>query len=325
MKNFVLWICLILIVVAAVLLLCGCVSVVTFNGYENADKYEAGNKTFNSGVKKVEINWCSGEIKIVKSSASQISVCESGDADLPEEKRVHTYLDGDVLKIQFWKSGLSSSVDSDKKHLTVEVPDGVDIKINNTSSVISAEDLNTKNVEIDSVSGAVNIGSISSENTTLISTSGAIHADSISSNNIKVVSTSGSIRAGSISSSDASFSTTSGAIHIENADVANMIQCGSVSGSVNVGSLKAPSADISATSGSMNIGIQACDKIAIGTTSGSVDITLAEGIGASVEYSSTSGSVKIEKEFYKSGNKYIIGNGGCDISAGSTSGSLKIR
>ena len=35
--------------------------------------------------------------------------------------------------------------------------------------------------------------------------------------------------------------------------------------------------------------------------------------------------IKIEKEFYKSGNKYIIGNGGCDISVGSTSGSLKIR
>lgn len=325
MKNFVLWICLILIVVAAVLLLCGCVSVVTFNGYENADKYEAGNKTFDSGVKKVEINWCSGEIKIVKSSASQISVCESGDTDLPEEKRVHTYLDGDVLKIQFWKSGLSSSVDSDKKHLTVEIPDGVNIEINNTSSVISAEALNTKNVEIDSVSGAVNIGSISSENTTLISTSGAIHADSISSNNIKVVSTSGSIRAGSISSSDASFSTTSGAIHIENADIANKIKCGSVSGSVNVGSLKAPEVDISSTSRSINIGAKACNKIDIGTISGSVDITLADGMGASVEYSSISGRVKIEKEFYKSGNKYIIGNGGCDISVGSTSGSLKIR
>lgn len=105
MKNIILWTCLIFVVVAAALLLCGCVSVVTFNTYENADKYEAGNKTFGSDVKKVEINWCCGEIKIVKSSACSVSVCESGDADLPEEKRVHTYLEGDVLKIQFWNRG----------------------------------------------------------------------------------------------------------------------------------------------------------------------------------------------------------------------------
>ena len=306
MKNIVLWTCLIFVVVAAALLLCGCVSVVTFNTYENADKYEAGNKTFGSDVKKIEINWCCGEIKIVKSSASSVSVCESGDADLPEEKRVHTYLEGDVLKIQFWKSGLSSSVDSDKKHLTVELPDGVDIKINNTSAVISAEALNTDNVEIITASGGISVGNISSCN-------------------VRVVSTSGGISIESISSDDANIISTSGRIQIENADIADVFDCGSVSGSVNVGSVKAPQVNISSNSGSINIGADVCDKIDIGTTSGSVDITLADGIGASVEYSSTSGSVKIEKEFYKSGNKYIIGNGGCDISVGSTSGSLKIR
>ena len=306
MKNIILWTCLIFVVVAAALLLCGCVSVVTFNTYENADKYEAGNKTFGSDVKKVEINWCCGEIKIVKSSASSVSVCESGDADLPEEKRVHTYLDGDVLKIQFWKSGLSSSVDSDKKHLTVELPDGVDIKINNTSAVISAEALNTDNVEIITASGGISVGNISSCN-------------------VRVVSTSGGISIESISSDDANIISTSGRIQIENADIADVFDCGSVSGSVNVGSLKALQVDISSNSGSINIGADVCDKIDIGTTSGSVDITLADGIDASVEYSSTSGSIKIEKEFYKSGNKYIIGNGGCDISVGSTSGSLKIR
>lgn len=306
MKNIILWICLIFVVVAAALLLCGCVSVVTFNTYENADKYEAGNKTFGSDVKKVEINWCCGEIKIVKSSDSSVSVCESGDADLPEEKRVHTYLEGDVLKIQFWKSGLSSSVDSDKKHLTVELSDGVDIKINNTSAVISAEALNTDNVEIITASGGISVGNISSCN-------------------VRVVSTSGGISIESISSDDANIISTSGRIQIENADIADVFDCGSVSGSVNVGSVKAPQVNISSNSGSINIGADVCDKIDIGTTSGSVDITLADGIGASVEYSSTSGSVKIEKEFYKSGNKYIIGNGGCDISVGSTSGSLKIR
>lgn len=306
MKNIILWTCLIFVVVAAALLLCGCVSVVTFNTYENADKYEAGNKTFGSDVKKVEINWCCGEIKIVKSSDSSVSVCESGDADLPEEKRVHTYLEGDVLKIQFWKSGLSSSVDSDKKHLTVELSDGVDIKINNTSAVISAEALNTDNVEIITASGGISVGNISSCN-------------------VRVVSTSGGISIESISSDDANIISTSGRIQIENADIADVFDCGSVSGSVNVGSVKAPQVNISSNSGSINIGADVCDKIDIGTTSGSVDITLADGIGASVEYSSTSGSVKIEKEFYKSGNKYIIGNGGCDISVGSTSGSLKIR
>ena len=306
MKNIILWTCLIFVVVAAALLLCGCVSVVTFNTYENADKYEAGNKTFGSDVKKVEINWCCGEIKIVKSSASSVSVCESGDADLPEEKRVHTYLEGDVLKIQFWKSGLSSSVDSDKKHLTVELSDGVDINIHDTSAVISAEALNTDNVEIITASGGISVGNISSCN-------------------VRVVSTSGGISIEGISSDDANIISTSGRIQIENADIADVFDCGSVSGSVNVGSVKAPQVNISSNSGSINIGADVCDKIDIGTTSGSVDITLADGIGASVEYSSTSGSVKIEKEFYKSGNKYIIGNGGCDISVGSTSGSLKIR
>lgn len=82
---------------------------------------------------------------------------------------------------------------------------------------------------------------------------------------------------------------------------------------------------MSSTSGSIDIGAKACDKMDIGTTSGSINITLSEGMGASVEFSSTSGSIKIEKQFYMSGNKYIIENGGCDISVSSTSGSLKIR
>lgn len=159
----------------------------------------------------------------------------------------------------------------------------------------------------------------------IITASGGISVGNISSCNVRVVSTSGGISIESISSDDANIISTSGRIQIENADIADVFDCGSVSGSVNVGSLKALQVDISSNSGSINIGADVCDKIDIGTTSGSVDITLADGIGASVEYSSTSGSVKIEKEFYKSGNKYIIGNGECDISVGSTSGSLKIR
>ena len=306
MKKMILWICLISLLVFSSLLLCGCTSIVSFDSYENVEKYETGDKIFDAEIKEVEINWSCGEIKIVKSSSTSVTVTESGGTTLSEEKRVHTYLDGDILKIQFWKSGLSSSVDSTKKHVTVEVPDGVDIKINNTSSTIVAESLNTDSVDIRSVSGGIRIGDISSCNLMVVSTSGGIRVESISSDDAKIISTSGSIR-------------------IENADIANVFDCGSVSGSVNVGSVKAPQVDISSTSGSINIGAEACDKIDIGTTSGSIDITLAEGMGASVEFSSTSGSIKIEKQFCNSGNKYIIENGGCDISVSSTSGSLKIR
>ena len=74
--------------------------------YSNADRYTAGDFTYDeSKVKKVEIEWASGSVTL-KNGKGTLSVSESGAESLPEAEKLHWWIDGTTLKIKFCKSGL---------------------------------------------------------------------------------------------------------------------------------------------------------------------------------------------------------------------------
>ena len=90
------------------LLLFACVGCITITGlscsvpvrYSNADKYTAGNFTYESDkVDKVEIEWAAGGIKLLNGKGT-LSVTESGSDDLSEDEQMHWWLDGKTLKIK---------------------------------------------------------------------------------------------------------------------------------------------------------------------------------------------------------------------------------
>ena len=126
--------------------------------YKNANKYTAGDFEYKaSGVSRVEINWIDGNITIRQSGKDVLAVEENGK-DLKNPQKLHWYLDGDTLMIQYCKSGYNGRIPSSSKDLTIEVPEGIELKINSVSSGIRVdEDQEYENLEINTVSGTADI------------------------------------------------------------------------------------------------------------------------------------------------------------------------
>ena len=68
-----------------------------------------------------------------------------------------------------------------------------------------------------------------------------------------------------------------------------------------------------------------CGSASAETVSGSIDITLSGGRGATVEYKSISGRRSSALEYTVSEDKYILGDGACRMFARTTSGDMPIK
>ena len=158
-------------IAAAASLLSGC-SIKAAVNYKNAGKYKAGNFEYNaSDVSSVDINWISGSIVVKQSDSSALSVKEE-DTGLKDKQKLHWYLDGDKLIIQYCKSGYHGSFFSVKKNLTVEVPAGINLDIDSVSSDVTVT--NGKKF------GKVNLDTVSGDADLEIKECGSLDADTVS-------------------------------------------------------------------------------------------------------------------------------------------------
>lgn len=154
-------------------------SYITGEDYPDARKYKTGAFTYAADeVKAVEVYWRSGEIALIESGASELSVSESG-GELPEDTALHYLLDGGVLRIRFCGSGARILVNEADKRLRLEVPKGIDISVHTTSALLKADALEQGNILISAFSGRTELGTVTAENIDLSSSSGAIRAGSI--------------------------------------------------------------------------------------------------------------------------------------------------
>lgn len=205
--------------------------------------------------------------------------------DLEDSKKVHSYIDNGTLYVKFWQSGKKARVKAKDKHLTVKYPKCQDISIVSSSGILVADDINCNNLDITTTSGTITVGSINANNTNITTTSGAITFGDLRVDNINIGTTSGSFDCGSIDTSILNFG---------------------------------------ATSGSFNAKISKASVVSIDGTSSSVLLKLVD-LGATINYQSTSGSFSCEKDYSIINGKTVIGDGSCNISVNTTSGSLKIR
>lgn len=282
-----LYLCAVLVFLAASLTGCAFGGIVTGEVYENAESYSSGNFTYSAAdVQKVYVHWYSGAVELVQTDGERLSVSESGQ-NLSESEKLHYLLKDGQLNIQFWESGYSSAVRSAEKRLLVEIPQGISVSIVSVSATVSVGDLTAYDFEAISVSGDCAIGHLTCKSANLVSTSGCISADGITADeNIKV---------------------------------------GSVSGKIEIRGADMPVAQLNSTSGNIELTIEDCQAIDIGTTSGSVTIVLPERLGATVSYRATSGGITVAQAYEKRNGNYVIGDGTCAISVRSTSGNLRIR
>jgi len=102
------------------------------------------------------------------------------------------------------------------------------------------------------------------------------------------------------------------------------VNLNSVSGTVDIyGTFT--DVDIDTVSGWVNIGSEKCpEDLEIGTTSGSIYLTLPENSAFSLEFNTVSGDFSTDLPFTVAGSKYIYGTGGGNFEIDTISGDLSI-
>jgi DUF4097 and DUF4098 domain-containing protein YvlB len=276
----------------------------TGEDYPNAEKYHTGAFTYNAAdIKAVEVYWRSGEVEITESDKAKLHVRESG-GELPEGTAMHHFLDDSVLRIRFCKSGAKIVVDATDKHLSLEVPKGIDISIHTTSALVKAVDLNQNSVLIAALSGSTELGIVTADTIDLSSSSGSIHADSISAQSLKCSAASGAVDIGAVST--------------------QTLECSTSSGGVTMHGITAETAKITASSGSVELALTKVPSAEIYTSSGTVNLALGNG-GAEVLYTSSSGKLLTDHAYDRKGDLYVFGEGTSNITVETASGNLKIQ
>ena len=272
--------------------------------YPNAEKYQTGAFTYNTAdIKAVEVYWRSGEVEITESDNSELQVKESG-GELPEDTAMHYLLDDGVLRIRFCKSGAKIQVNATDKHLSLEVPKGIDLSVHTTSALVKADDLNQNSILIAALSGRTELGTVTADTVDLSSSSGAICADGLSGQSLKCSASSGSVDIGTVS--------------------VKTLDCSTSSGGVTIGSTVSEIATITTSSGSVDLTLTKVPSAEIYTSSGTVDLILAKG-GAEVLYTTNSGKLLTNRSYDRKGDLYVFDEGASSITVETSSGNLKIQ
>lgn len=167
----------------SVLLLCtvlcmtlsGCDNTTYF--YDDFDKYTKGGATLEATIKNIEIDWVSGDVKILKHSENTIAFSETSNKKTNDDTSMYYYLEGDTLHIKFAKSG-KLHFSNLQKSLTVELPESLlldEADIDVVSAGLITDNINVKELELDTVSGDIVVKSSTLNDFDINSVSGSIN------------------------------------------------------------------------------------------------------------------------------------------------------
>ncbi len=167
----------------SVLLLCvilcpvlsGCSNTTYF--YDDFDKYTKGGATLETVIKNIEIDWISGDVKILKHAKNTIAFNETSNKKVNDDTSMYYYVEDDTLHIKFAKSG-KFRFSNLEKSLTVELPESLlldEVDINMVSADLTMDNINVKELDIDTVSGDIVTKSSAMEDFDIDSVSGSVN------------------------------------------------------------------------------------------------------------------------------------------------------
>ena len=203
--------------------------------YANADKYLAGDQTYEEEITALDIDWISGSVTLVE-DPTIIGVKVEEVTDLTKEQEwVHSYVDNGKLMVKFFASGTwCSKPFGYTKELTVTYRPGIDsINIDLTSGSLNAKSMTAKDVEIDMTSGNATIDSIVAESVDTDLTSGEIEIKQMTAKEFDADLTSGTFTVGFTSIEKADFDLTSGKINMTLPVDGGTVKVSKTSGTVN--------------------------------------------------------------------------------------------
>lgn len=276
----------------AIITICFTGCVVSSNTYKNADKYSAGNADFEGGkVKSLDINWISGNVKVTRHDLDTVVVTETSDKDLKEAQEVHTWLDGNVLRIQYCKSGESFIFKKIEKDLEIKIPKDMELEdfhYDGASGNCSFQDISADTFDIDSSSGDVTLK-----------------------------------QKGESSSIDVDVS--SGKIDVT-AETVDKIDADSSSGKIKVTAENAKKVKADASSGNIELHFaNVPSDTEADASSGDITIYVPEDSDFTADVDTSSGDFDSDIALTKDGSKYINGDGSNDMNLNTSSGDIEIK
>ena len=302
-----------LILTAVIVLIAACFTscVSMSDSYANSDKYSAGNAEFSGGsVHSLDINWSSGKVIVSRHDADTVTITESSKTDLKNSQKVHTWLDGDILRIQYCKSGETFVGFTDiEKELEIKLPAEMELtalSYDGSSGDAVFEEISAKSFKADSSSGDVKLIACTADEFDIESSSGDI--------------TVGQAGEAALLSAEAS----SGDIEIS-AEKVGELEAETSSGDIGISVKGARTVDAEASSGSIALHLAEMPEAAnIDTSSGSVKVYVPEGAGFTADIDTSSGDFDSGIALSKEGGKYISGSGSARLSIETSSGNIRI-
>jgi DUF4097 and DUF4098 domain-containing protein YvlB len=254
--------------------------------YWNFWSYSNGSsfKYNASEIKKVDITWVSGEIDVVMGEGTELTVAETSEG-LSDDAKMHYYIKDDKLTIHYSKAMLKEDIDPEKKHLRVEIPSGIELDIDSVNANVTIGDAVLGRIKLTSISGNAKFGSVIS-------------------NEIKTETIEGTFSAVDI--------------------VADKFISDSVSGAVSISTISANEIKLKTVSGKTDMYISKKSKVKVSGVSGEVSLDIAENTGATVEFSTMSGTFSSDKPHKTNNKTYIFGKGETEITVETVNGNLNI-
>ncbi len=258
--------------------------------YADAEKYIPGTAELSETVEWIDVHWPVGSVTVKPHGADTVSFSEESAKELTDDARLHYWLDGATLHIQFCQAG-KWLLDEMEKDLTVLVPDTLtlaEVEVNSLSAEVCLDGLRADRLTVDTTSGDMRL--MSCAVTELVSTgtvSGRLEAELAQP--LK----------------EFSGDSTSGTFKVS-APVIEDFSSGSVSGSVSLDLEEAPKA------------------LDIQTTSGNIDLALPEDAAFTLDYDATSGELSSNLPYTMGSGRYIFGDGTDEYLIGTISGDVRI-
>lgn len=298
---------------ATVLVLCvictlaGCVKTPS---YGNAALYHVGDAVICDAVERLDISWASGSIELGTYDENTILIREETDRTLPDDLRVHWYLDGATLRVQFAASGAFTPLgETGSKKLTVTLPAALWLsaaKVSAASAGVMANALHADDVSVSTASGNMHVQCMA-QNIRLSSASGEVWLDQRGeSATINVDTASGPIDAAIFRADKAAFKAASGRVLVA-AEAIDRLSAETTSGPISCRLSGMPS------------------EGRFSSTSGSVMLALPEDAGFTARVNTTSGDFTSDFAMKRSGQTYACGNGAATIEVQTTSGDVSFQ
>ena len=297
---------------AAMLCLSGCAIKIGNIGpgvtYPNADRYTAGDREITEQIHTLEIDWPSGAVTVSANSGNTVSIKETTNAQLSDAQKVHSWVDGDILHVQFCKSGTNYQK-TEPKTVEITVPESVQLeslRVGVASADVDCSGLSAKNANLDASSGHLYfIGKADA------------FSGSASSGEIHFTGESGEIQT----------TTSSGKIEISQNGQTGLIKASASAGDIRIEGEQIDQIKASTSSGKKDIKLQAVPKdMNLSSSSGDVLLSLPEKADFTATISTASGAVNFDLPLSKTeGDTYVCGNGTNKISVTTSSGSVTIQ